>query len=365
VRAAVLESVPGDLVVDDLTVDAPRGREVLIRTEACGLCHTDLHVMIGDLPGQLPSVLGHEACGVVESVGPDVTTFSPGDRVVTCVNTYCSACRECRGGRSWLCERRKELKARPAGAPSSLTRDRDGAAVSAMAGLGGFAEMMLVHENSAVKVSPEIPADKAALLGCAVITGVGSVFNAARVKAGSTVAVVGAGGIGCNIIQGAVLAGAERVIAVDIHPEKLALATTFGATDVVNASDGDAVAEVVDLTKGGVDYAFEAIGLEATVQQTIGMLRVGQTAFMVGVPPVGRSVGIPAGLMVLSGRGVQGVFMGSNHFPTDIPMLANLYLQGRLKLDELVDERIELDAVNQGYERMKTGTAARSVIIFP
>ncbi len=362
-RAAVLESVPGDLVIDELAIDNPGPREILLRTEACGLCHSDLHVMLGDLPGQVPCVLGHEACGVVEAIGSDVTTHAVGDRVVTCLNTFCSNCRECRSGRSWLCTERRNLNRGPGTAPA-LTRTSDGARVNQMAGLSAFAEMMLVHEHSAVKVSADVPADKAALLGCAVITGVGSVFNAAKVKAGSTVAVIGAGGIGCNIIQGAKLAGAERVIAVDLHPEKLELAKTFGATDVVNASDGDAVGDVVEMTKGGVDYSFEAIGLAPTVQQAIGMLRVGQTAYMVGVPPVGRGLEIPAGMMVLTGRGVQGVFMGSNHFPTDIPMLANLYLDGRLKLDELVDEQITLDQVNEGYERMKTGTAARSVIMF-
>jgi len=362
-KAAVLETVPGDVVVDDLTIDSPGPNEILIRTEACGLCHSDLHVMLGDLPGPVPSVLGHEACGVIEAVGTDVSEFAPGDRVVTCLNAFCDTCRECRAGRSWLCVNRNALRARPPENPS-LTRDSDGAAVTAMAGLGGFAEMMLVHRSAAVKVSPDLPADKAALLGCAVITGVGSVFNAARVKAGSTVAVIGAGGIGCNIIQGAVLAGAERVIAIDLHPEKLELATTFGATDVVNGAETDAVGEVVEMTNGGADYTFEAIGLAPTIQQAIDMLRVGQTAYMVGVPPVREPVGIPAGRMVLTGRGVQGVFMGSNHFPTDIPMLANLYLQGRLRLDELVDEHIGLDGVNAGYERMQTGIAARSVIVF-
>ncbi len=362
-KAAVLETIPGEVVVDDLTIDKPGPNEIVIRTEACGLCHSDLHVMVGDLPGPVPSVLGHEACGIIEAVGADVTEFTPGERVVTCLNAFCDTCRECRGGRSWLCVNRNKLRQRPADSPS-LVRASDGAVVTAMAGLGGFAEMMLVHRSAAVKVPAAIPADKAALLGCAVITGVGSVVNAAKVKAGSTVAVIGAGGIGCNIIQGAVLAGAERVIAVDLHPEKLELATTFGATDVVNGANVDAVGEVVEMTKGGADYTFEAIGLEPTVQQAIGMLRVGQTAFMVGVPPVGKPVGIPAATMVLTGRGVQGVFMGSNHFPTDIPMLANLYLQGRLKLDELVDEHIGLGGVNAGYERMQTGIAARSVIIF-
>jgi S-(hydroxymethyl)glutathione dehydrogenase/alcohol dehydrogenase len=360
-KAALLETAPGELVVDDLTVAAPGPDEVLVRTAACGLCHSDLHIIEGKLPMSLPAVLGHEAAGVVEAVGEGVTEFSPGDHVVGCLSVFCGTCRECSVGNTFLCEQRRALEHRADGT-SRLTRR--GEPVRQMTGLGGFAETMLVHRNGIVRVPEELPLHLGALLGCAVITGVGAVFNSAKVRPGSTVAVIGAGGIGLNIVQGARLAGAERIVAVDLNPEKLALAETFGATDVVDGSGGDAVEQVIELTGGGVDAAFEAIGLPATAGQAFQMIRPGRTAYLVGVPAVGSTIELPGTLMSLQARGLQGVFMGSNHFKRDIPMLANLYLQGRLKLDELVAAEITLDEVNDGYEAMRRGTEARSVIVF-
>jgi S-(hydroxymethyl)glutathione dehydrogenase/alcohol dehydrogenase len=224
--------------------------------------------------------------------------------------------------------------------------------------------MMLTHRSALAKVPEELPLELGALLGCAVITGVGAVFNSARVQAGSTVAVVGVGGIGLNIIQGARLAGAERIIAVDLLPHKLDLATTFGATDTVNASESDAVAEVLELTAGGADSSFEAIGLPQTARQAFQMIRPGATTYLVGLSPMGTDYEFTGNELVLKSRGVQGVFMGSNRFQTDIPMLANLYLQGRLKLDELVSATITLDEVNDGFAAMREGSVARSVIRF-
>lgn len=360
-RAALLEHAPGELVVDEVRLTEPGPDEVHVRTTACGLCHSDLHIMEGKLPTAFPALLGHEAAGVVESVGSDVTEFAPGDHVVGCLSAFCGTCRECAVGNTWLCEQRRALSVRADGT-SRVWRGDD--AVAQMAGLGGFAEEMIVHRNSIVKVPDELPMHLGALLGCAVITGVGAVFNSAKVRPGSTVAVIGAGGIGLNIVQGARLAGAERIIAVDLNPEKLALARTFGATDVVDGSDGEAVAAVRELTGGGVDTSFEAIGLAATAQQAFQMLRPGRTAYLVGLPAMGADIELPGASMVLQARGLQGVIMGSNQFKRDIPMLANLYLQGRLKLDELVAAQITLDDVNAGYDAMRRGTEARSVIVF-
>jgi S-(hydroxymethyl)glutathione dehydrogenase/alcohol dehydrogenase len=298
---------------------------------------------------------------VVAAVGADVTEFEPGDHVVGCLNVHCNACRQCTAGRTWLCERRRALTLRADGTSRVRRGDQP---VTQMSGLGGFAEEMLVHRNGIVKVPHELPLELGALLGCAVITGVGSVFNGARVQAGSTVAVIGAGGVGLNIVQGALLAGAERIIAVDLNPEKLALATAFGATDTVNGADVDAVAAVVDMTDGGVDYAFEAIGLSATAAQAVQMVRPGATAYLVGLPAAGTAIELPGTAMVLQHRGLQGLFMGANQFKRDIPMLANLYLQGRLKLDELVTARITLDEINAGFATMRRATEARSVIVF-
>lgn len=360
-RAALLETLPGELVITDLSLTAPGPDEVLVQTVACGLCHSDLHVMDGKLPMPPPVLLGHEAAGIVTAVGSDVTEFRPGDHVVGCLNVHCNTCGQCTRGRTWLCERRRSLTFRADG--TSRVR-RGEQQVTQMSGLGGFAEEMLVHRNGIVQVTDELPLELGALLGCAVITGVGSVFNGARIQAGSTVAVIGAGGVGLNIVQGARLAGAERIIAVDLNAEKLALATTFGATDVVNGGEVDAVATVVEMTRGGVDAAFEAIGLSATAAQAVQMVRPGCTAYLVGLPAQGTPIELPGTAMVLQHRGLQGLFMGANQFKRDIPMLANLYLQGRLMLDELVAARISLDDVNAGFDAMRRATEARSVIVF-
>ncbi len=360
-RAAVLETQPGELVIDEITLTKPDADEVLIQTVACGLCHSDLHMIDGHLPSPLPAVLGHEAAGIVQAVGDDVTEFAPGDRVVSCLSMFCGNCRECGVGNTWLCENRQALGKRTDGSSRLWRGDVE---VNQMTGLGAFAEEMLVHRNAIVRVPEELPLELGALLGCAVITGVGSVFNGAQVRPGSTVAVIGCGGVGLNIVQGAAIAGAERIIAVDLNAEKLALATTFGATDVVNGSDTDAVAAVRELSGGGVDTAFEAIGLPATAQQAFSMIRPGRTAYLVGLPAMGANIELPGTLMLLQGRGLQGLMMGSNNFKRDIPMLANLYLQGRLKLDELVAARIDLEQVNEGYAAMRKGTEARSVIVF-
>ncbi len=361
-KAAVLETSPGELVIDEISIAKPVAGEVLIQTLASGLCHSDLHVMEGLLPNALPAVLGHEAAGVVQAVGEDVPDLKPGDRVVSCLTMFCGVCAECAAGRTYLCAKRRSLASRSDGSPR-LSRG-DGEPLHALAGLGGFAEEMLVHHNAVVKVPDDLPLVQGSLLGCGVLTGVGSALRGAKVEPGSTVAVIGCGGIGLNIVQGAQLAGAARIIAVDLHDSKLELAKTFGATDVVSASGGDPVVAVKELTKGGVDYAFEAIGLTATAQQAFEMIKPGRTAYLVGVPPIGAQIELHGAMMTLQAKGLQGLFMGMSRFKEDIPMMADLYLQGRLKLDELVAATITLDQVNEGYEVMRKGTEARSVIVF-
>jgi len=359
-RAAILAEAPGALVVDDVTLDAPRPDEVLVSVAACGLCHSDVHILDAHLPAPLPTVLGHECAGVVEAVGADVVTVRPGDHVVTCTAQFCGACRMCQGGETWLCERRRAIGRTPEQPPMHWGERP----LNALGSLGGLAEAMLVHQNALVAIPPEVPLDRAALLGCAVLTGVGSVVNGARVRPGETVAVIGCGGVGLNVVQGARLAGAERIIAVDRQPAKLELARTFGATDVVDAGAVDAVAAVVELTGGGVDHAFEVVGLPATVAQAFDMARPGRTAYVVGVPAMGVDIEIPGGPLVFRSKGLRGLIMGSSRFTEDIPMLARLYLQGRLELDALVAERIGLDEVNAGYDTLRTGTSARSVVTF-
>ena len=359
-RAAVLRSSPGKLEIEDVSLDAPGPREVVVRTVAAGLCHSDLHFMEGKFPCPLPTVLGHESAGVVEAVGDQVSYVRPGDHVITCLSVYCGACEYCLTGHLSLCDQ-KAATQRPAEGPQRLSQD--GAEMWQFFNLSSFAEQMLVHEHALVKITKDMPLDRAALIGCGVTTGLGAVFNTAKVEPGTTVAVLGCGGIGLNCIQGAALAGAGRVIAVDTLPFKLDLARELGATDVVDASSGDAVAQVRELSGGGVHYAFEAIGLKASAEQAFAMLRRGGVATVIGMIPVGQSVEIP-GYELLAEKRLQGSAMGSNRFRVDMPRYIDLYLQGRLKLDELVSQRISLDEVNDGFESMRSGAIARNVITF-
>ena len=359
-RAAVLSEIPGKLEIDEVQIDDPGPREVLIRTAAAGLCHSDLHFMEGKYPCPVPAVLGHESAGVVERVGEHVSYVKPGDHVITCLSVYCGNCEHCLTGHLSLCDNKQAVQRPLDGAPR-LTKD--GTPLFQFFELSSFAEQLLVHENAIVKIRDDMPLDRAALIGCGVMTGVGAVFNTARVEPGTTVAVVGCGGIGLNCVQAAAIAGAGRVIAVDRIAEKLELAKTFGATDVVDASAVNAVMAVQELTGGGVHYAFEAIGLKATAEEAFAMLRRGGTATVIGMIPIGQNVEVP-GYELLYEKRLQGSNMGSNRFRVDMPRYIDLYMDGRLKLDELVSQRITLNDVNEGFEAMKTGSVARSVIVF-
>src|SRR5215210_4170612 len=251
-RAAVLPEIPSMLEVAEIQIDKPGPREVLVRTVAAGLCHSDLHFIEGKYSHDTPTVPGHEAAGVVEAVGADVTHVKPGDHVIGCLSIFCGHCDYCLSGRPVLCDR--QGLERDDAQPPRLSQN--GAPIHQFLRLSAFAEMMLVHENTLVKIRDEMPLDRAALIGCGVTTGLGAVFNTAKVTPGATVAVIGCGGIGLNVVQGAIVAGASRVIAVDIARTNLELARDFGATDLVDASAGDPVGEVIELTQGGVDYSF-------------------------------------------------------------------------------------------------------------
>jgi S-(hydroxymethyl)glutathione dehydrogenase/alcohol dehydrogenase len=358
-RAAVLPRLPSMLDVTEVQIDKPVHHEVLVRTVASGLCHSDLHFMEAKYSCDVPTIPGHEAAGIVEAVGPDVTSVRPGDHVIGCLSIFCGHCEYCLSGRPVLCTR--QGLEREAHQPPRLSWQ--GAPLHQYLRLSAFAEWMLVHENTLVKIRDDMPLDRAALIGCAVTTGLGAVFNTARVPPGSSVAVLGCGGVGLNAVQGAAIAGAGRIIAVDTLPWKLELAREFGATDVVNAVYGDPVKQVLELTDGGVEYSFEAIGLKITAEQSFAMLRKGGTATIIGMIPEGQRIELP-GSEFLDEKKIQGSNMGSNRFRIDMPRYVDLYLSGRLKLDELVSRRITLDEVNDGFEAMRRGEVARSVIVF-
>jgi S-(hydroxymethyl)glutathione dehydrogenase/alcohol dehydrogenase len=358
-KAAVLRGVKQPLEVEEIQIDKPGPREVLIRTVASGICHSDLHFYEGSYPYPTPCVLGHEAAGVVEQVGSEVSYVKPGDHVISCLSVFCGHCKYCTTGRPSLCSK-EETRRRPDQTPR-LTKGKE--AVYQFLDLSSYAEQMLVHEHAIVKIRDDMPLDRACLIGCGVTTGLGAVFNTAKVPAGATVAVIGCGGVGLSCIQGAAIAGAGRVIAVDLNRGKLELARQFGATDAVDASQGDAVEQVRELTRGGVEYAFEAIGLKATAEQAFQMLENGGTATVIGMIPVGTRIELH-GMDFLFEKKIQGSNMGSNHFRVDMPRYVDMYLAGKLNLDDMVSQRIKLSEVNRGFDALKKADVARSVIMF-
>jgi len=359
-KAAVLVQPKQPLAIEELSIAKPGPHEVLIRTAACGLCHSDLHFIEGSYPHALPAVPGHEAAGIVEAVGSEVRTVKPGDHVVSCLSAFCGHCEFCVTGRMALCLGAETRRAQ--GDAPRITRP-DGSMVNQMLNLSAFAEQMLIHEHACVRIDPEMPLDRAAVIGCAVTTGAGAVFNACKLVPGETVAVIGCGGVGLAAINAAKIAGAGRIIACDPVPAKRELAKVLGATDAVDALADDAAQQVIELTKGGVDHAIEAVGRPASAELACKVLRRGGTATILGMMPLDCKVGLGA-LDLLSGKKLQGAIMGNNRFPVDLPRLVDFYMRGLLDLDTIIAERIPLSAVNEGFEKMKQADAARSVIVF-
>ena len=359
-KAAVLIEAGKPLQIEQVNISNPGPHEVLIRTAACGLCHSDLHFIEGTYPHPLPAIPGHEAAGIVEAVGSEVRTVKVGDAVVTCLSAFCGHCEYCVTGRMSLCLG-GDTRRKPGEAPR-LTRP-DGSMVNQMLNLSAYAEMMLVHEHACVAINPEMPLDKASVIGCAVTTGAGTIFNACKVTPGETVAVIGCGGVGLATINAAKIAGAGRIIAADPIPEKRALAMKLGATDVVDAMADDAAKQIQELSKGGVDHAIEAVGRPASGELAVKSLKRGGTATILGMMPLQHSVGLSA-KDLLSGKKLQGAIMGGNRFPVDIPRLVDFYMRGLLDLDSIISETIPLERINEGFDQMKRGDAARSVIVF-
>ena len=353
-----------DLEIVEIDVDDPGPNEVLLRTAACGVCHSDLHYMQGSIAGPRPPVVpGHEPAGVVEAVGAGVASVAVGDHVVACTSMFCGSCTQCQLGRPHLCTDTAYC-VRPKGAPPRLSLD--GQPLGQFANLSGFAERMLVHERAVVKIPDEIPLDRAALVGCAVTTGVGAALNTAEVAPGSSVAVFGCGGVGTSVIQGARLAGARQIIAVDLLDHKLEKARHFGATDVINPSDGSEdpiVRRIKRLSAGGVDFAFDAVGLPDLAANCLYALAPRGLAVIVGAIPQGMTLELAPGHFYVEKR-LTGSIMGSNRFHIDAPHYLELYRQGRLDLDAMIDKRRPLNEIGAAMDDLEAGAVTRSVIEF-
>jgi S-(hydroxymethyl)glutathione dehydrogenase/alcohol dehydrogenase len=362
IQAAVFREVHAPLTIESVDVDKPWGREVLVRTAATGVCHSDLHVVdgLGRFPLDRPIVLGHEGAGVVEAVGKDVTAVKPGDHIVACLSGFCGTCPQCLDGHPNVCT--GGLVARPDAGTPRLSQG--GKPVRQFIAISSYAEKMLLHENSLVRIDPELPLDRAALVGCGVLTGVGAALRSSGMQAGQTVAVFGCGGVGLSIVQGARIGGARQIIAVDKFPAKLEMARAMGATHAVDSSQDDAVKAVRALTGGlGVDHAFEAVGVAALVRQAIESLAIRGTATIVGVLPPDAMIEFPW-MAIRPECKVQTSRMGSNRFRLDIPLYLDFYRQGRLDLDTMVSKRGRLGDINEAFRAMKAGEVARTVLTF-
>ena len=363
IRAGVLYEPNQPIRVEEVQLDDPQAGEVMVKIAAGGVCRSDLHAINGEWRMPLPMVLGHEAAGVVEAVGPGVTRVKPGDRVILNFSPNCGVCRYCVSGKPHLCETTRKY---PLGVlPGGGTRlSKDGQPIYHFARTASMAEYTVVHESGAVPIPADVSMEMAALVGCSVTTGIGAVINTAGVEPGSTVAVIGCGGVGLNIIQGARLANASQIIAVDISEPKLEMARRFGATDDVDASEADPVQRIREMTGGGVDYAFEALGTGATVTTAFDCLRPGGTTVIAGMAPDGVTAAIDARMLAGTEKTLKGSYYGSARVSIDMPRLLTLAKAGKIDLEGLVTRRYPLEQINEAYAALDRGEPGRGLIIF-
>lgn len=364
-KAAVLFEVGQKLEVVELDLQDPQPGEVCIEMAAGGVCHSDLHVMLGHLDAPVPAVLGHEGAGVVAEVGAGVTAVKPGDHVIPMWRLSCGTCEYCTGGRPALCAVGTGIRWSGRLADGTSRFSLDGKEIKHFAGVSSFSNFTVVPEQAVLKIPDDLPLDRAALFGCAVITGVGAVINRAAVKPGSSVAVFGTGGVGLNCVQGAALAGAEKIIAVDLMNSRLEHAKIFGATHVANPGAGDVVEQIRAITGGrGVDYAFEVVGLPETMRQAYDCLAKRGMAVVVGVSPVTAEVTVTSLPLVYEERVLTGSLYGSAAPRTDIPKLIDLYKADKLKLDEMLTHSYPIERINEAYDALVSGESVRSVVTF-
>ena len=362
IHAAVLWEQGTPLSVESAELDAPGAGEVLIELKAAGVCHSDLHPARGDWPAKVPLVLGHEGAGIVREVGPSVTTLKAGDHVVLCWAPACGVCAPCLEGRAVLCDRVEKVTFRnklPSGASRLHARGQD---VAPFLGTACFSDFVVVPEAGAIAVDRSVPFEALATIGCAVITGVGAVTNAGRVPQGSKVAVIGAGGVGLNVVQGAVISGCERIVAIDLRPRPLEIAKQFGATDTIDAA-GDVPAAVRALTGGrGADFVFDTVGSAATLTLAFACTRKGGAVVLTGLSRMDAQAAFPMFPLVMQEKRLLGSVYGSGQPARDIPRLVSLYQDGKLKLGELVSRTYVLDKVNDALTALAASDGARGVI---
>lgn len=363
-KAVVFRDPHSPIEFTDVDLAPPRAGEVRVRIAAAGVCHSDLHVKRGEWDAAAPLVMGHEGSGVVTELGEGVTTLAVGDHVVLSWVPPCGECRYCRAGHEARCQKVATVVA-PRGVLFDGTSrlSREGEQLHHYLGVSSFAEEVVVPASGAVKVRDDAPLDVIAVVGCAVATGVGAVLNTAAVEPGSTVAVIGCGGVGLNVVQGARLAGAERIVAIDVRPEKTHLALQFGATDRIDASQGDAVDLLRELIPDGVDYAFDAIGRTSTTEQSIRMLGLGGAAVIVGLPPTGAKASFEPLVLAEADQRILGSNYGSVRPSIDVPALVDRYMDGQLKIDPLVSGRRPLSEAAAALDDLEAGSALRTLLI--
>lgn len=364
-KASIVEQIGGKFKTVEVEIAAPLGREVLIKVKASGLCHSDVHVRDKGLGYSFPALLGHEVAGIVEEIGDDVTDFKIGDHVVGSLIQYCGHCENCVAGKTINCKNPHETLRKP-DQPTRLSLKDTLMPLSQGYGLGGFAEKALIHQNQLAKIPDEMPFDKACIIGCSTLTGAGSAINTSGIRPGDTVAVIGTGGVGLNAISGAKIAGASTIIAIDVNDEKLEFSKRFGATHTINSTKENVVEKAKQITHGGVTAAFDVVGLAKTSEDALKMAQKGGSAFVIGLSK--PETMIPVNTledMIMGGKRLQGVYMGSSNLKRDIPMYVDFYLQGRMNLNDLVYQKISIDDIEEAYQKLNEGKVlGRFVIVF-
>ena len=358
-KAAVCRAFNEPLVIEELTIEEPQAGELLVDVKACAICHSDITYMDGGWGGDLPALYGHEAAGIVKAVGPETPGVQVGDHVVVTLIRACGQCFYCSRGDRVMCETTLPLSTR------TPIRDASGAPVAQMMNVGSFADPVLVHHSQIAVMPKDVDFAVASLLGCGVITGVGAAINTTHIAPGSSAVVIGTGGVGLNVIQGAALSGANPLIAIDVNDSKLEASRAFGATHVINSTTQDAAAEVKALTNGRMaDHVFVSVGFGPAIEQGIGLMGKGAETVIVGMPPSGVTTTFDPSWLASDSQRIVGSKMGSAQTPMDIPQLVGLYRAGRLKLDELVTGTYPLEEINEAVDSVKRGEALRNVVVF-